>query len=558
MTERMTERLSGRIILLIIAAFFLAQPQTVSAADSPPGPDSVRKPVYERVIAHGGGSYEGYETTNSVEAVNNAISNGYKIIELDMALSSDNKIIMLHDWDRTAKTYFGVTFPKKLNQSQFLNLTVYGKLEVLTIEKLSGILEQHEDIRIVTDIKGDNVELLTAVSEHYPKLVDRFIPQIYDYDQYEKVRALGFADIIFTMYAMADPDVDKLAAFIKEHEIYAAAMPDYYAERGYCRQLSGKGVKVYIHPVSCYEDAQHFFKMGAYGVYSGSLLPEEFSGIEKDYYLAVSNPGGIEEKLTDEWIGSFGELKLHGQKPADTVLFSLDRYDGRADDSVLAELTPGKHKLTVAIIEGRTVKGTLDYFLWKEADDYRIVHKKYKYRLDAMKLEKDFHSVINGNSISDEAAEILEHSLIAKQGESSYYFNGILESYMNGKELLTVQTGSFGRLYLPLSDTLKSLGASSVSMSGSLDITIVYQNEKYMIIANTSMVRKTYTRSVALKYPVVLYRDKAMATGEFFRHITGREFIEKDGLIIILPTGASVEKNFEKQLLQAAGMLFTD
>lgn len=551
----MTQRTARKFILTVIAALLLTQIQIQAAwaADEPAAP--VQEPAYEKVIAHGGGCYEGYETTNSVEAVNNAIANGFKIIELDMDLSTDNKIIMLHDWDRTAQNYFGETFPKKLSQSQFTRLTVYGRFEVLTIEKLAGILENHKDIRIVTDTKGNNIELLTAVAEQYPKLLDRFIPQIYDYSQWSRVKDLGYRDVIFTMYAMADPDLDKLAGFAKEHGIYAVTMPDYYAERGYCRQLAEKGIKVYIHPVSRYEDAQQFFGMGAYGVYSGALLPEEFSGIEKDYYLTVSEPGGAAEKLVDKWIDNLKELKLKGQKPGETVFFSLDRSGSRADDSDLEEMAPGKHVLTVHIMEGRTTKGALDYYLWKEADKYRIVHKKYQYRLDAVKQEKDFHTAISEESLSKGVAEILEHSLIAKQGESSYYFNGIPERYMNGEELLSVQKGNGGEILLPLSDTLRKLGASSVSMSGRRDITIVYHNEKYMIMANSNMVRKTYTRSVGLKYPVVLYLGKAMAPGELFRLITGREAIEKEGTVILLPEGVNPDRELKEQLLKTAGKL---
>lgn len=546
--------MARKVILTVITMFLFAQVQLAYAADEPPSP--AQEPAYEKVIAHGGGSFRGYETTNSVEAVNNAIANGFKIIELDMDLSADNKIIMLHDWDRTARNYFGDTFPKKLTQSQFSRLTVYGRFEVLTFEKLAGILEKHKDIRIVTDTKGDNIQLLTAISEQYPKLEDRFIPQIYDYDQWSKVKDLGYTDVIFTMYAMADPDLKKLASFVKEHNIYAVTMPDYFAERGYCSKLSGKGIKVYIHPVSSYEDAQCFFKMGAYGVYSGSLLPEEFSGVEKDCYLTVSNPGGAAVKLADERIGSLKELKIKGQKPGETVFLSLDRSGSRADDSALEELSPGKHRLTVNILEGKTVKGTLDYFILKEADDCRVVHKKYEYRLDAVKQEKDFHTAISGESVSEEAAGILEHSLIAKLGESTYYFNGTPEIYRNGEELLAVQEEGGGELLLPLSDTINRLGASSVSMGGRRDITVVYHNEKYTIMANSNMVMKVYTRSVSLKYPVVLYLNKAMAPGDFFGLVTGREAIEKEGVMILLPEGVNPDKTMKEQLLKAAGKLY--
>ena len=226
------------------------------------GTETADKPAYERVIAHGGGAYRGYETTNSFEALNHAIDAGYKIIELDMELSSDNKIIMLHDWDRTAAHYYGSVFPKKLTQSQFTRLSVFGELQVLTFDKLAEILKAHQDVRIVTDTKGDNLQILAAISENYPDLKERFIPQIYDYDQWSGANGLGYQDVILTLYAMADPDAEKAAAFAREHELYAVAMPDYMADRGLCRQIAGRGVKVYVHPVSGYEDALQYMKQG--------------------------------------------------------------------------------------------------------------------------------------------------------------------------------------------------------------------------------------------------------------------------------------------------------
>jgi glycerophosphoryl diester phosphodiesterase len=552
----MAKKMARKFILTVIAALLLVQAQTSYGAEAAADPDDpAQTPAYEKVIAHGGGAYKGYETTNSVEAVNNAIENGYKIIELDMDLSSDGKIIMLHDWDRTAEHYFGAAFSRKLSQKQFSNLTVHGRLEVLTFEKLAGILERHKDIRIITDTKGSNLELLSAIKEQYPQLTDRLIPQIYDYDQWSKVRELGFSDVILTIYAMADPDMDKIAAFAKEHGIYAVTMPDYFAERGYCSRLSGKGVKVYIHPVSSYEDAQQFFRLGAYGVYSGSLLPEEFDGVEKDCYLALSNPGGAAEKLTDEWIGSLKELKLYGQKPGDSVFFTLDRSGSRADDTALSALTPGKHRLTVNVFKGKTAGVALDYYLWKEADRYRVVHKKYEYRLDAIKKDKDFNTAICEAGVPEEAAAILAGSLISKQGEAVYYDNGSPESYMNGEELLTVQEGSYGKLLLPLSDTLKRLGATSVIMDKSRDVAIVYGGEKYRIMADSSIIRKGFITE-RLSFPVVLYLNKAMAGGEFYRFFTGRESIEKDGIMIILPTGAKLDKGMKEQLFKAAGKLY--
>lgn len=509
----------------------------------------------ERVIAHGGGVYQGYETTNSVEALNQAIRNGYKMIELDMELSSDGRIIMLHDWDRTANHYFGSSFPRKLSYNQFLRLSVHGVLEVLTFEKLARILEKNPDIRIVTDTKGDNIALLAEIKESWPDLIDRFLPQIYDYDQWREVHDLGYKDIILTLYAMAELNPDQVASFAAEHGIYAVTMPDYLADRGICKSLSDRGIIVYVHPVSDYETARKYMRRGAYGVYSGSLLPSEFDGIEAGYYLTVQDADGTAVKLTDERVDDWQELKLHGQKPSETVLFEIDQSGQSADELTVAELEYGEHKLSVRIFDTAGCKGTLSYCLWKDARGLRVLHNKYEYRLDTAGRGKDFHTVMQDVGVSDGVREILEQSLIAKEGEYNFYHHGNREAYMNGEEHLTVQEGSGGKLMLPLGTTLQRLGASSVTMSKGKDITILHNGEKSMIMANTSILRKGF-RLTRLKTPVVLYLNKSMAGGEFYREVTGRAYLEKDGMVILLPDAAEPDGALKAQLLQAADKLF--
>lgn len=510
---------------------------------------------YEKVIAHGGGCYKGYESSNSVEALQQAISNGYRMIELDMELSSDHRIIMLHDWDRTAQHYFGVSFEKKISQNQFMNLSVYGELEVLTFDKLAKILEKHDDIRIVTDTKGDNMELLKKISEEYPDLVSRIIPQIYDYSQWSPAKELGYRDIIFTLYAMPELDTEKLASFVKENGIYAVTMPDYLAERGICKLLSDKGIIVYVHPVSDYEGAMRYMEQGAYGVYSGALLPEEFTGIEKEYYLSGAGGDFAEEKLSDARIHDLRELKICGLQEGQTTVWMIDETLPSTEEAV-SELKQGKHRLTVKIYSKKELLGSLDYYLWKDGEkQLRVVHKKYGYRLEEGKPGKVFDSVMLESEVQDSVREILENSLIAKKGESAFYFNGKTEYYKNGEEFLPVQKESSGKLLLPLNTTMQRFGADSVTMSRTKDLTVIYNNERSMIMAGSSLIRKGF-RIMRIKSPVALYLNKAMAGGGFFQCITGRNYLEKDDMLIILPNGLKTDKEMDQQIVSSARELF--
>lgn len=547
----MAERITA--CLLTAALVILAGCSAVFAGTPITSADPVAAP--EKIVAHGGGSYHGYETSNSVEAVTQSIARGCSLIELDMELTLDGRIVMIHDWDRTTMNYYGRTFSQKLTKRQFDKLSVYGQLEVLDMDKLAVILKKNQDVRIITDTKGDNLELLTVLKKGYPDLTDRFIPQIYAYGQLEGVRELGFKDIILTLYAMADPDMGQIAGFAREHSVYAVTMPDYMADKGYCRILSAKGLNVYVHPVSDYETALDYMKQGAYGVYSGALLPEEFEGLEKDHHLAETAADGSLVKLTDARFDSWREVKLLGLKPGETALYFIDQSRRCAGETDFSDLKPGKHKLEISIRKGSETEGSLIYFLMKDENGLRIVHWKYEYRLDAVRQKADFAAIMQNAGISEEAREILEHSLIAKEGEASYYQNGAPETFMNGDELITPRAGSYGKLLLPLSETMKELGADSVSMSAGKDIVITYGGETIRIMAGSGIVRRGFMIT-RLNSPVVLYLNRAMVGGEFYQNITKRNYIEDNGMIIILPEGACPDSEMARRLLDAAAGLF--
>ena len=109
---------------------------------------------------------------------------------------------------------------------------------------------------------------------------------------------------------------------------------------------------------------------------------------------------------------------------------------------------------------------------------------------------------------------------------------------------------------LPLSATVCELGATSVTMSKTRDITILFNDEKSMVVVNSLYLRKGFLRAIKLNSPVILYLNKAMAGGEFYQYITGRNFIEKDDIIIILPNGLKPDENTKNQILQSARNLF--
>jgi glycerophosphoryl diester phosphodiesterase len=65
-------------------------------------------------------------------------------------------------------------------------------------------MNKYPDWYLITDVKDDNLRALKEISEIFGKneidLRNRVVPQVYSPDEIPRARALGFENIILTLY----------------------------------------------------------------------------------------------------------------------------------------------------------------------------------------------------------------------------------------------------------------------------------------------------------------------------------------------------------------------
>ncbi|MGN0711239.1 MAG: glycerophosphodiester phosphodiesterase family protein [Anaerovoracaceae bacterium] len=571
------------VLLTTLVAAAIAGATALSFADSaqtggagadvePAEAEEAHEKTYERMIAHGGGSVEGYETSSSVDAVKLAIKNGFRMIELDMEFSADNKIIMLHDWDRTMETYLGRKYDRKLTLSEFNNQLICGHFEPLTFDKLTKLLDENPQVRIVTDTKGDNIKLLTAIAENYPAYIKQMVPQIYDYSEFETAKALGYEDIIFTLYTQSTIDKQELLEFVRENDIYAVTMPVNYWVKGVCGFLAKGGVKVYVHPVYTVEEAEKKFAEGAYGVYSSTLIPSELEGYAEEFYLLQKNEEGSMVKLTDATFGMNGirNIKIHGNTHYKAFKYKLD---GMLLEDRLAELEDSVsevHRLEIEMWD--ITKGyispddepmyVMTYLLTKNEGQVRILDEKYAYRPKQLREAPSFDAVMskaseakNFTAADKELIELLSGSFIAKAGSYYYYNNEKSGIFSVENELLYAQKSLKNSALVPLSEAAAKLGADRVRMDKQKYVYINMAGRQLISQVNSGFARMNGS-NVRIGESIVIYRDKAMAAGEVLGLISGRKYIEGNEILIILPEKCSVTASEREKLIEYAELLY--
>ena len=107
-----------------------------------------------KYIAHAGGGIEQYTYTNSLEAVNLSINNGYKLIEIDLRETKDKHFVGVNTWEKYKKDNLfneNVINNEPLYLKEFKKIKIFKKYTPLTINEINKIFTENDDLILVTD-----------------------------------------------------------------------------------------------------------------------------------------------------------------------------------------------------------------------------------------------------------------------------------------------------------------------------------------------------------------------------------------------------------------------
>lgn len=227
----------------------------------------IKKP---QLIQHAGGGIGDMTYTNSLEALNKNYAEGERFFELDFDITSDGVPVVIHGWEQM-NLYKNGEIGKQYTSKEFISFKRKDKLTQMNIDILANWLETHEGSYIITDVKSDNVKVLSTIASKYPSLKNRFVPQIYKLRQYSAVRELGFEDIILTLYASEYSD-EIVLGFASQYPLFAVTMWDTRVLNGtLAKKLKQQNITVYAHTVNKWDEVQRLKAKGAFGVYTDFL-----------------------------------------------------------------------------------------------------------------------------------------------------------------------------------------------------------------------------------------------------------------------------------------------
>jgi hypothetical protein len=190
-------------------------------------------------IAHGGGGIDGRTYTDSLEAVTASIRRGYRMIELDLLVTTDGHIVAAHDWkslrQRTGEGDSASDQPMSL--AAFRKRRIDGRFTPLDEQTIRRIFAKHPDLILVTDKIRDFTRLVRA----FP-FQDRVIVEVFSPREFYAAMTAGIANPMLSI-SRIDASLD----FVLGNPVRLVALPVGELERcaSGARRILASGRRVF-------------------------------------------------------------------------------------------------------------------------------------------------------------------------------------------------------------------------------------------------------------------------------------------------------------------------
>lgn len=226
-----------------------------------------------------------YNYTNSMEALQNCYDKGNRVSEIDFCQTTDGQLVCSHYFYDLSDDFFS----SRKTLTDFKNATVSAGFTTMDLDDLADFMRTHDDFMVITDIKDDNISGCKQIKDKCSDIQDRFIVQIYHFDEFEPIHSMGYDNIILTMYnaQSEERNIDKVVQVACDYDLLAVTIwreSLYGAEQGhpdvqaswlegdtFFKTMISNNIPLYVHTVNDKNEISHSIALGCSGVYTDNV-----------------------------------------------------------------------------------------------------------------------------------------------------------------------------------------------------------------------------------------------------------------------------------------------
>jgi len=127
-------------------------------------------------IAHEGGGIDGHTYTNSIEAFERSRKDGFTMFEFDLLMSSDNKLVAVHDWPSFRKNTGNISgeINSPIPHAVVNTSLMHQKYRPITTDEINDFFQKDPALYLITDKSNEFSKILNTFEFHDRIFVECF------------------------------------------------------------------------------------------------------------------------------------------------------------------------------------------------------------------------------------------------------------------------------------------------------------------------------------------------------------------------------------------------
>lgn len=232
------------------------------------------------------GKTEYYAYSNCLEGLQQTLDRGYKFIETDLILTSDNQLVAMHNWDE--KSYINVGIERDNNnpvmtREQFLNTKIQGKYTTIDVTTIINAMKDNNDLLFELDLRtldGDTAtKTAKAIVKAFGKdksLTDRLLVQVGSEEMHKAInKVYNFKYYQYFIHKAELKDIDTVIKYCKDNDIVSVAIKYDYLTDALLQKFKENGISVLVHTVDDSKIAKEWVDKGVDMICTNFLSNED-------------------------------------------------------------------------------------------------------------------------------------------------------------------------------------------------------------------------------------------------------------------------------------------
>ncbi|RGD74627.1 hotdog fold thioesterase [Anaerofustis stercorihominis] len=240
------------------------------------------------VMVHACGKIDGYEYTNSVDALDMSIKKGGRYIEVDLSLTKDERVVCVHKWDKNTFERLGIAYRTEgLSYEEFMNSKYYDNYSTMDLDRIIDYLKKYEDLYMMLDVTKDLdeedtkkiYELIIKGFEENKKLLDRVVIEGGSIEMFEAINSIfDFPNKHFYLTGkdINEERVDEILEYIKnDGHFVGVSSHKKNVKVDIIRKVHKLGIVYITYPINEPAEALKYFNFGVDIICSSELTKED-------------------------------------------------------------------------------------------------------------------------------------------------------------------------------------------------------------------------------------------------------------------------------------------